>query len=663
MDILIHIFASINLKHKPMRILLSVFFIACTMFAFSQTIVSTTPANKNVVIEEFTGIHCGYCPDGHKIAQQIINANPGRVWGINIHQGSYASPGAGEPDYRTPFGDAIAGQSGLTGYPAGTVNRHLFAGLSQGSGTAMSRGSWTSATTTALGEASCVNVAVDADVDYLTRQATVLVEVYYTSSSAQSSNFLNLALIQDYIKGPQSGASTYNPTMVTTDGQYWHMHMLRELITGQWGIEITNTTATTFWDSTFVFTIPSDYYGIPVDISNVELVAFVTESHQEILSAHGDHLPLPTKDAGVISIANVPAYTCAGTFTPSVNIKNFGSDTLTSVDIVYYLEGETPATYNWVGSLPTGSDADVVLAQVTSSSSGAVNFIVKTENPNLSTDMNTINDSTINRVGIYTASNAAPLTEDFASSFPPGDIVAYDATNDGINWIRATANGGSAFINWYNISSGRTDDLILPPLDFTGMSNMALSFVVAYRQYSSENDKLQVDVSTNCGTSWTTLWTKSGSALSTGAATTSPFTSPSASEWRNEIVDLTSYDNTDDVLIRFRATSNYGNNLLLDNINIDANMSVLDVDDNVSLSLFPNPADNATTLRIESNQSSDALISIYNTLGEMVYSSSTYVNNGVNEVNLNTSGLVNGMYFVNIQVVEEMYNLRLSIAR
>ena len=29
----------------------------------SQTFVSTTAENKNVVLEEFTGIHCGYCPD------------------------------------------------------------------------------------------------------------------------------------------------------------------------------------------------------------------------------------------------------------------------------------------------------------------------------------------------------------------------------------------------------------------------------------------------------------------------------------------------------------------------------------------------------------------------------------------------------------------------
>ena len=39
----------------------------------SQTIVSTSPENKKVVLEEFTGITCGYCPDGHAIANNIAN--------------------------------------------------------------------------------------------------------------------------------------------------------------------------------------------------------------------------------------------------------------------------------------------------------------------------------------------------------------------------------------------------------------------------------------------------------------------------------------------------------------------------------------------------------------------------------------------------------------
>jgi hypothetical protein len=62
---------------------------ACTAMQ-AQTIVSTEPMNRNVVLEEFTGIHCQYCPDGHRIAQGIADANPGRVTLINVHQGSFA---------------------------------------------------------------------------------------------------------------------------------------------------------------------------------------------------------------------------------------------------------------------------------------------------------------------------------------------------------------------------------------------------------------------------------------------------------------------------------------------------------------------------------------------------------------------------------------------
>jgi hypothetical protein len=79
----------------------------------AQMLVSTDPMPRNAILEEFTGIHCTYCPDGHAIAQSILDNNPGRAFVIALHQGSFASPSAGEPDYRTSFGDAIAGQTGL----------------------------------------------------------------------------------------------------------------------------------------------------------------------------------------------------------------------------------------------------------------------------------------------------------------------------------------------------------------------------------------------------------------------------------------------------------------------------------------------------------------------------------------------------------------------
>jgi len=100
----------------------------------AQIPVSTTPQNKNVILEEFTGIHCGFCPQGHLVAHNIMTANPNRAYAIAVHTGSYATPGAGEPDYRTSFGTSLASQTALTGYPAATVNRHVFSGLGQTSG-------------------------------------------------------------------------------------------------------------------------------------------------------------------------------------------------------------------------------------------------------------------------------------------------------------------------------------------------------------------------------------------------------------------------------------------------------------------------------------------------------------------------------------------------
>jgi hypothetical protein len=243
----------------------------------AQVITTSQPLNKNAVLEEYTGIHCTYCPQGHAIAKSILENNPGRAAVIAIHQGSFASPNAGEPDYRTPFGDALAGQTGLTGYPSGTVNRHVFSG----STTALGRGDWTASANVIMQQPSPVNVGIETTVDTVTRQLTVHVELYYTANSATPTNYINVALIQSHIFGPQTGGGAGN--------NYEHMEMLRYLITGQWGDAVTPTTQGTLIDRTYTYTIPAGYNNIPCVIKNCDVVVFVTESHQEILT--GDVVP------------------------------------------------------------------------------------------------------------------------------------------------------------------------------------------------------------------------------------------------------------------------------------------------------------------------------------------------------------------------------------
>ena len=84
---MLYLYTYINSK-KKMKRLFTLLAIASCLIADAQTFVSTAPENKNIILEEFTGISCVYCPDGHKIGQQLHDANPNDVFLINIHTGS-----------------------------------------------------------------------------------------------------------------------------------------------------------------------------------------------------------------------------------------------------------------------------------------------------------------------------------------------------------------------------------------------------------------------------------------------------------------------------------------------------------------------------------------------------------------------------------------------
>lgn len=254
------------------RLILPFMFFALCSMGMAQTLVTTEVTKKHAVLEEYTGIHCGYCPDGHKIAAEILEENPGKAVVIAIHQGSYSTPSAGEPDYRTEFGDALAGQTGLTGYPSGTVNRHVFTG----SNTALSRSAWKSSCKQIMGEDSPVNVGIQSSYDAATRQLTIDVELYYTADGPAGTNYINVALLQDSIYGPQSSGGAGN--------NYRHMHMLRYLITGQWGDAVTPVTAGTLITKQYTYIVPDSYRSIPALVEDMQVAVFVTKDHQEILS-------------------------------------------------------------------------------------------------------------------------------------------------------------------------------------------------------------------------------------------------------------------------------------------------------------------------------------------------------------------------------------------
>ena len=255
---------------KKQIVLALIFFTLLPSFLKAQEYVSTQPQNRNVLIEEFTGRNCVYCPDGHRIANLIVANNPGRVWAVNIHAGSF-SP-VTYPNMNTNDGTAITNGFGIGGFPAGHVNRSTAENLG--------RSEWESHTNTQLAQQAEVNVAGFVTLNHTTRTANITVEVYYTANSSQSTNYLTIMMLQDSILGNQSG-NYYNPSQML-NGQYVHQHVLRDVVTSTWGDEISPTTAGTLITKNYTYQIPESIgvpNGVEVDLNNILFLAFVTEKY------------------------------------------------------------------------------------------------------------------------------------------------------------------------------------------------------------------------------------------------------------------------------------------------------------------------------------------------------------------------------------------------
>ncbi|MCX7696793.1 MAG: Omp28-related outer membrane protein [Bacteroidales bacterium] len=614
----------------------------------AQTIVSTQPSNKNVILEEFTGIHCPYCPDGHKIANQLMANNPGRVFAINIHQGTYAAPSSGEPDYRTPFGDALANQSGLTGYPAGTINRHVFTSptpMTPGK-TAQSRGNWTNCTNQILAMPSPVNIAIDVSLNYQTRELTLLVEVYYTGNADSSTNKLNIAILQDYVKGPQAGSSL-NPSYVTPDGQYYHMHMLRTFLTGQWGWTIPQTTAGTFWDTTITYIVPTAYHSIPVDLGNLKVVAFVSEGKQEILTGTGKKVPSPPLDASIIGITNVSSLACESTLNPKFRIKNEGTDTIYFYEIEYGIRNFSQNTILYNDTIPPNQTHILDLPGF-QAANGYNPIYVKVNNPNGGIDGRTFNNEYEIKVTRFFQQLTPPYTQNFSSTtFPPVNMSIEDVNQCGRPWKRSSAGGGSALVEFYYIEEGKENNLYLPSFNFSNLQQVGLAFKLAHRMYSSEYiDKLYVEVSTDCGNSWTTVWFKQDPNLATNSSPyTNAYTSPATSDWRDEFINLSNYAGQSNVLIRFRAVSGYGNNLFVDNINVSENVSIFELG-NIQVALYPNPTSDNLSIQFDNITNENIRIQIYSVTGNVIFDNTYFIS--ASTISIPVKELPEGVYFINL---------------
>lgn len=246
-------------KFLPVLAFASILSISAT--AQSVTGVSMTAENKTVIMEEFTGVRCTYCPDGKIILDGLLAQYPNTMYAVSFHpqNSGLTAPYAGDPDLRRTYADNFyatpyCGTSRFM--PSAFINRRVWAGERlQG------RGSWGTRVSEVMAEASPLNVGILANYDSTSMTLNVTVETYYTSAVTDQ-NALYVQLSEDGIVVQQQSGAT---------GAFTQDKVFRqELAATTWGDDLGPQTAGSMVTKTYSWVNTSGY-----DMHNARVTAYV----------------------------------------------------------------------------------------------------------------------------------------------------------------------------------------------------------------------------------------------------------------------------------------------------------------------------------------------------------------------------------------------------
>lgn len=311
--------------------------------------VTTEPTAKNILLEEYTGIHCGYCPQGHALAATLHQATP-RAFIVAIHAGGFASPGRDEPDFRTEDGTALNNAFGISSYPSGMVNRHTPEG---GTPQLMGRSEWIPLAKTEAAATATVNLLAESTYDGDTRRMTVHVEGCFTAEEQPEEQELCVAWTQDNITGPQNGANMGD--------SYVHQHMLRGFITPVWGDALETPAKGKYFARDYAVTLPEYINGVSVKAEDVNVVAFVVNGRGNVLNVTGGkpcYVNCDTPAGAVIQKPRVPIGAAYGYNFFELTMANKSDKAVTVASFDIDVNG-TVYKATWTGSVPPFGEKEI----------------------------------------------------------------------------------------------------------------------------------------------------------------------------------------------------------------------------------------------------------------------------------------------------------------
>lgn len=327
------------------KILLSI-----AAFMLLGSLSAQNVARECVLFEVFTGVNCQYCPAAANGILDMLNAGYS-IAPVAVHTNAFSTP-----DLYTNETNARANFYSVSGYPTTKVDGIL--GMSGGGSASQSLFSnYLNYYNQRINVTS--PFTIDLSYSYLEGSICQVTAVVNKVGDCSAANLkVMIALTESHIQKNWQGMSELNA-------------VTRDFLPTQNG--------TAFTGESLTVTETFDMAGFPKE--NMHLVAWVQSfTTKEVFQAVRISMEPEnvSYDVALRKIGSVITKNCSGKTEPTLTIKTFGTETVTSMEIEVKDENNNIInTYNWTGNLPQGETAEVIMPEFDIQGANTLNFNVK----------------------------------------------------------------------------------------------------------------------------------------------------------------------------------------------------------------------------------------------------------------------------------------------
>jgi hypothetical protein len=302
-------------------------FFAAMAFVFS----AFSQSQRMVLLEQFTQASCGPCASANPAIKNLLAGNPDKITSIFYHT---SWPGY-DPMYlhNTDDQNGRVTYYGVNSVPYSVLDGNYYNGFPSG---------WNINTVNnrySVPSPLEIKIYSHLSPDQTKFHVYMLIEATEDLSGNLAAHMVVIEKLIQFASPPGS------------NGETQFVNVLKKMLPSK-----TGTMLLPMEEGEYVILEGEWKHANVYSLPQLAVVGFVqNNANKEVLQAANSSstpfTPLFTTDVEVTEIKNIPQYNCMGSIQPVAKIRNNGTADITSMDIVYSMNGGEPLTYAWTGNL------------------------------------------------------------------------------------------------------------------------------------------------------------------------------------------------------------------------------------------------------------------------------------------------------------------------